>query len=80
MGEYLQWGNPNEKATFESLLSYSPCDPLSKNAYLSILVTTSSNDSQVMHWEPVKFVAKLRTLKDRACEFAWMLDQLGIRK
>lgn len=63
VGEYLEWGNPNEKAAFDYMLSYSPYDNLTKKAYPSILVTTSFNDSQVMYWEPAKYVAKLRTLK-----------------
>jgi oligopeptidase B len=64
--EYLEWGNPNEKPAFDYMLSYSPYDNLKKRAYPAILVTTSYNDSQVMYWEPAKYVAKLRTLKTDA--------------
>ncbi|MFN7959609.1 MAG: S9 family peptidase [Holophagaceae bacterium] len=63
VGEYLEWGNPNEKAAFDYMKSYSPYDNLKQGAYPAILVTTSFNDSQVMYWEPAKYVAKLRTLK-----------------
>jgi oligopeptidase B len=63
VGEYLEWGNPNEKAAYDYMMTYSPYDNLKKGAYPSILVTTSFNDSQVMYWEPAKYVAKLRTLK-----------------
>lgn len=63
VGEYLEWGNPNEKPAFDYMLSYSPYDNLAKKAYPALLVTTSYNDSQVMYWEPAKYVAKLRTLK-----------------
>jgi oligopeptidase B len=62
-GEYLEWGNPNEKAAYDYMRSYSPYDNLEKRAYPAILVTTSFNDSQVMYWEPAKYVARLRTLK-----------------
>jgi len=63
VGEYLEWGNPNEKAAFDYMRAYSPYDNLQKKAYPAILVTSSFNDSQVMYWEPAKYVAKLRTLK-----------------
>ncbi|MBK7293451.1 MAG: S9 family peptidase [Holophagaceae bacterium] len=63
VGEYLEWGNPNEKAAFDYMRAYSPYDNLAKKAYPAILVTSSFNDSQVMYWEPAKYVAKLRTLK-----------------
>jgi oligopeptidase B len=63
VGEYLEWGNPNEKAAFDYMRAYSPYDNLAKQAYPAILITTSFNDSQVMYWEPAKYVAKLRTLK-----------------
>lgn len=63
VGEYLEWGNPNEKAAFDYMRAYSPYDNLARKAYPAILITTSFNDSQVMYWEPAKYVAKLRTLK-----------------
>ena len=63
VGEYLEWGNPNEKAAYDYMKSYSPYDNLGKRAYPAMLVTTSFHDSQVMYWEPAKYVALLRTLK-----------------
>jgi oligopeptidase B len=63
VGEYLEWGNPNEKAAYDYMKTYSPYDNLVKRDYPAMLVTTSFNDSQVMYWEPAKYVAKLRTLK-----------------
>ncbi len=61
--EYEEWGNPNEQAAFEYMLAYSPYDNLAAKNYPAMLVKTSLNDSQVMYWEPAKYVAKLRTLK-----------------
>ena len=60
--EYEEWGNPNEKPAFEYMLSYSPYENLKQQAYPAMLVKTSLNDSQVMYWEPAKYVARLRTL------------------
>jgi len=64
--EYEEWGDPNEKAAFEYMLSYSPYDNLQAGEYPAILVKTSLFDSQVMYWEPAKYVAQLRTLKSDA--------------
>ena len=61
--EYEEWGNPNEPQYFKYMLSYSPYDNLKTDTYPSMLVKTSLHDSQVMYWEPAKYVAKLRTLK-----------------
>jgi oligopeptidase B len=63
VAEYEEWGNPNEQAAFEYMRSYSPYDNLKVVDYPAMLVKTSLNDSQVMYWEPAKYVAKLRTLK-----------------
>jgi oligopeptidase B len=63
VGEYEEWGNPNEPEAFAYMLSYSPYDNLKPGDYPAMLVKTSLNDSQVMYWEPAKYVAKLRTLK-----------------
>ena len=64
--EYLEWGNPNVKAEFDYMKTYCPYTNLERKAYPTILVRTSLNDSQVMYWEPAKYVARLRTLKTDA--------------
>jgi oligopeptidase B len=61
--EYEEWGNPNEAEYFRYMLSYSPYDNLRAASYPAMLVKTSLHDSQVMYWEPAKYVARLRTLK-----------------
>jgi oligopeptidase B len=63
VAEYEEWGNPNEEAAFHTMRAYSPYDNLKPADYPAMLVKTSLNDSQVMYWEPAKYVAKLRTLK-----------------
>ena len=64
VAEYEEWGNPNEPEAFAlhaQLLALR--QPAARGAYPAMLVKTSLNDSQVMYWEPAKYVAKLRTLK-----------------
>jgi len=79
VGEYLEWGNPNEKAAYDYMRSYSPYDNLRSASYPAILVTTSLNDSQVMYWEPAKYVALLRTLNtgDRPLLLKIKMDPAG---
>jgi oligopeptidase B len=77
--EYLEWGNPNEKPAFDYMLSYSPYDNLARKDYPAMLVTTSYNDSQVMYWEPAKYVAKQRALRtgDRPLLFKTRMQPAG---
>ena len=62
-GEYDEWGNPNDKAYYDYMKSYSPYDNIKKQDYPALLVTTGYHDSQVQYWEPAKWVAKLRDYK-----------------
>jgi oligopeptidase B len=62
-GEYDEWGNPNNKDSYDYMLSYSPYDQVSAQDYPNLLVTTGLHDSQVQYWEPAKWVAKLRDMK-----------------
>lgn len=62
-GEYDEWGNPNDKAYYEYMKSYSPYDNVEAREYPNILVTTGLHDSQVQYFEPAKWVAKLREKK-----------------
>ena len=61
--EWEQWGNPRNPEHYAYMRSYSPYDNVVAKPYPPLLVTTSLNDSQVMYWEPAKWVAKLRATK-----------------
>jgi oligopeptidase B len=61
--EYIEWGNPNEKAAFDYMMQYSPYDNVKSQAYPDMLIEVSYNDSQVAYWEGTKFAAKLRAMK-----------------
>jgi oligopeptidase B len=63
VGEFEEWGNPKERAAFDYMMTYSPYDNIAAKAYPNMLVKTSFNDSQVMYWEPAKYVAKMRALR-----------------
>jgi oligopeptidase B len=63
VGEYEEWGNPQIKAEYDYIKTYCPYTNTAARAYPTMLVKTSLNDSQVMYWEPAKWVAKLRVLK-----------------
>ena len=107
VNEYEEWGNPNIKAQYEYIKSYCPYTNIEAKEYPAMLVVTSLHDSQVMYWEPAKYVAKLRAhatgaqplllrtameaghggasgrydrLRETATEYAFLLDQLGIRQ
>lgn len=61
--EWVEWGNPNEKAAWDYMVTYSPYDNVKKQNYPNMLIEVSLNDSQVPYWEGAKFAAKIREYK-----------------
>ncbi len=62
IGEYEEWGNPEQVEHYRRIRSYSPYDNVHETAYPHLLVTAGLNDPRVSYWEPAKWVAKLRAL------------------
>jgi oligopeptidase B len=79
VGEFEEWGNPEIAEQYRYMLSYSPYDQVARKAYPAMLVKSSYNDSQVMYWEPAKYVAKLRAMKtdDNPLVFNINMDPAG---
>ena len=77
VAEYEEWGNPNEKAAFDYMRTYSPYDNVTAKNYPNILVRTSFDDSQVMYWEPSKYVSKLRATKTDKNTLVFMVNMHG---
>jgi oligopeptidase B len=63
VGEYEEWGDPRIADDYFYMKSYCPYTNLEAKDYPTMLVKTGLNDSQVMYWEPAKYVSKLRALK-----------------
>jgi oligopeptidase B len=61
--EFEEWGNPQIREQYEYMKTYSPYENIGRKEYPALLVRTSLNDSQVMYWEPAKYVARLRAMK-----------------
>ncbi|MBE2236548.1 MAG: S9 family peptidase [Caldilineaceae bacterium] len=61
--EYEEWGNPADADAYTAMRAYSPYDNLAATAYPPILATAGLHDPRVSFWEPAKYVAKLRQLK-----------------
>ena len=63
VGEYEEWGDPRIKQQYQLIKSYCPYTNIKRVPYPAMLIRTAFYDSQVMYWEPAKYVAKLRTHK-----------------
>ncbi len=63
VGEYEEWGDPNDETYYHYMKSYSPYDNVTAQAYPHLLVTSGLNDPRVQYWEPTKWVARLNELR-----------------
>ncbi|MBW8639425.1 S9 family peptidase [Hoeflea sp. WL0058] len=62
--EWPEWGNPiASKEDYEYIASYSPYDNVKAAAYPPILALAGLTDPRVTYWEPAKWVARLRDMK-----------------
>jgi oligopeptidase B len=60
VGEYEEWGNPEDAVTYAYMRSYSPYDNVASGVRPALFVTAGLNDQRVGYWEPAKWVARLR--------------------
>ena len=60
-GEFREWGDPRDPAFRDYIAAYSPMENIAPAAYPQILTTAGLNDHQVPYWQPVKWVAHLRS-------------------
>ena len=69
-GEWNEWGNPiTDEAAFRYMLSYSPYDKVTRQAYPPMFISGGLNDPRVTYWEPAKWAARLRAMRtDRNLE------------
>ena len=59
--EWNEWGNPIEDAdAYRYMMSYSPYDNVTEQAYPHLFATAGLTDPRVTYWEPAKWVARLR--------------------
>src|SRR5437868_14505821 len=56
VGEFEEWGNPKKKDEYDYIKTYCPYTNLVAGDRPALLVKTSFHDSQVMYWEPAKYV------------------------
>lgn len=63
--EYHEWGNPTgDPVVYDYIASYAPYDNISgTHAHPSILMTAGLKDQRVACWQPLKFVARMRSRK-----------------
>jgi len=60
VGEWEEWGNPNDAKYYYYMRMYSPMDNVVPQHYPNVLATAGLHDPRVAYWEPAKWVQHLR--------------------
>lgn len=60
VGEYLEWGNPQQRQAYRWIASYAPYENIRQGPFPPLWMRTSEEDAQVPAWEALKFAARLR--------------------
>ncbi len=60
--EWFEWGNPNDDKILQAMLKYSPYLNMDSSSPPALYVSSGLEDSRVPFWEPIKYVAKWRSL------------------
>lgn len=63
VGEYVEWGDPNDKKYYKYMKSYAPYENIERKDYPAIFINSGYNDTQVHYWEPLKYIAKMKEYK-----------------
>lgn len=61
--EYDEWGDPRDRPYYDCIRRYSPVDNVRAQSYPHLLVVAGLHDPRVPYWEPAKWVAALRAVK-----------------
>ncbi|MDJ0956155.1 MAG: prolyl oligopeptidase family serine peptidase [Arenicellales bacterium] len=71
-----EFGDPEREEQFAYMKRYSPYDNVSEK-YPPLLVTAGLNDQRVGYWEPLKWVASIRTRKTDQNPVILKIDEVG---
>jgi oligopeptidase B len=74
VGEFEEWGDPKTPGHYQAMKGYCPYTNIAAQPYPAMLIRTSLNDSQVMFWEPAKYVAKLRATRTDGNPLLFRID------
>jgi len=58
--DYQEYGNPYEKETYFTMMSYSPYENISVQEYPAMMISLSLEDPRVPSWGTLKYIEKLR--------------------